>query len=122
MSKTRGERVMAWAERYCREPAGRYQGRRLRFSPEQQAAILAFYDDGREPDEPFRGVVGAALALVHLCSPIAKHNECTAPPIEIDSWSIWRLAELTPILVAVLERRGARVICRQLGTAFPEAA
>jgi hypothetical protein len=113
---------MAWIERFCCEPTGRYQGQRMRLSPEQQAAIVAFYDDGKQLEEPFRGVLGACLALVHLCSPIAKHNECAAPPIEVDSWTIWHIAEMNPLLHTVLERRGERVICRQLGTAFPQAA
>jgi hypothetical protein len=112
---------MKWIDRYCAEPSGRYQGRRLRLSPEQQAAICAFYDDGQEPDEPFRGVLGAALALVHLASRIARDNECEAPPIDVDIWTIMRVAA-RPELQAVLEQHGSRVFCPALNTAFPRAA
>jgi len=104
---------MKWIERFCCEPTGRYHGQRMRLSAEQQAAILAFYNDGKQPNEPFRDVLGACLALVHLCSPIAKGNECEAPPIDVDPWTIWRIAEMNPIMHAVLERRGKRILCRQ---------
>jgi hypothetical protein len=112
---------MAWIERFCCEPEGRYKGRRMRLTAGQQAAILAFYDDGKDPEEPFRGVLGGCLALVHLASPIAKTKECAAPPINVDIWTIMRVAA-RPELQAVLEQRGSRVICRGLGTAYPRAA
>jgi len=61
------------------------------------------------------------LALVHLCSRIAKNNECAAPPIDVDIWTVMRVAA-RPELQAVLEQRGSRVLCPELGTAFPRGA
>ena len=118
---TRGERVMVWIERYCCESSGRYQGQPMRLSLEQQTAIVSFYDAGLEPEEPFRDALGACLVLVHLASRIARDNECEPPPIDVDTWTIMRVAA-RPELQAVLEQHGSRIICRGLGTAFPRAA
>jgi len=123
MSKTRGEYAVWWIERYCAEPSGRHKGKAARLSPEQCTQLLRIYDGNGEYDEPVGGALGAYLALLHLCSAMAKRDPSAVPPVEIetDAWTIMRAAQ-RPVMRAVLERRGERVVCPQLGTSFPRAA
>jgi len=42
---TRGERVIAFIEKYCVVPEGRHVGKPLRLMPFQKRFILAIYDN-----------------------------------------------------------------------------
>lgn len=84
MSKplTRGQRVIAFIERYCRVPEGKHVGQPIQLDPFQKRFILAVYDN---PNTTSRGILSiarkngktaliAGIVLAHVCGPEAKLN------------------------------------------------
>lgn len=79
---TRGERVCAFIERYCRVPEGDLLGQPVRLEPFQRRFILAIYDN---PSGTRRGYLSmarknaktatiACIALAHIAGPEARLN------------------------------------------------
>ena len=121
MKRSRGEYAVWWIETFCVEPDGRHKGKSARLTPEQCTEVLRIYDGGGEHDEPVGGPLAAYLALLHLCSSMAKRNDPLPAEIDVDPWTVWRAAD-QPELQAVLRRNGERITCPELGTEFPRAA
>jgi phage terminase large subunit-like protein len=79
---TRGEKVIAFIERYCRTPEGKHVGRPLKLDPFQKRFILDVYDN---PAGTRLGILSiarkngksaliAAIMLAHLVGPEARQN------------------------------------------------
>lgn len=79
---TRGERVIAFIERYCRVPEGKLVGKPLKLLPFQRDWILAIYDN---PVMTTKGILSiarkngktaliACILLAHLVGPEARRN------------------------------------------------
>ena len=79
---TRGERVIAFIEAYCKVPEGKLVGKPLKLEQFQKKFILAVYDN---PDLTRRAILSmarkngktgliAALLLAHICGPEAVQN------------------------------------------------
>lgn len=78
--QTRGERNIAWIERHCHIPEGRFVGQPVRLTPEQRQWIREIYDT---PTRLFilsmgrknaKTALAAFLLLLHLCGPEARAN------------------------------------------------
>jgi hypothetical protein len=117
MKKTIGEHVADWIERWCLEPDS---GKPVRLSSDQRTEILRIYDGNGQFEEIISGALGAYIALMHTCGPMAKRNEPVPTSIDVDIWSMWRAAK--PGMQQQLSRRGDRILCPELGTSFPRAA
>ena len=79
---TRGEKVIAFIERYCRVPDGKWVGRPLKLEPFQRRFICEVYDN---PQGTRRGILSiarkngksaliAGLVLAHIVGPEARLN------------------------------------------------
>lgn len=79
---TRGERVIAFIERYCRAPEGQHVGRPIRLDKFQREFILAIYDNPRGTRRAYLSIARkngktaliAGILLAHLCGPEAQLN------------------------------------------------
>jgi hypothetical protein len=81
--------------------------------------VLRLYNAGYLQDGPVTGNLASYITLLHVCDPEALGTD-PLPPVEVDSWTIWRSA--SGDLRQVLKRDGAAVICPKLGTRYPTAA
>ena len=90
---------------------------RVRLAPEQRDFLRRIYDGGESVAEPIAGPLGIYLILYHLCGPAATAR-LQAPATRADIFSVWRVAEMTPELLAVLHRDGGKITCPQLMTAW----
>jgi phage terminase large subunit-like protein len=77
---TRGERNIAWCEKFLRIPEGKYVGKQLKMAPFMKEDFKAIYDNphgtrraiisrGRKNAKSFEA---ASILLLHLCGPEAK--------------------------------------------------
>jgi hypothetical protein len=114
----RGNRAIKWIEDYCRVPVGFNKGARVHLSPEQRQIICSIYDGDSGSSEPITGHLAAYLSLLHLCGPEATKKDFPAPPVEVDSFTVWSAAQSAE-LQAVLRRNGELIACPELGTTFP---
>lgn len=79
---TRGERVCAFIERYCRCPEGSLVGAPMRLEPFQRDFLIAVYDNPHGTHSAYlsiarkngKSAIVAAIMLAHLCGPEAVHN------------------------------------------------
>ena len=79
---TRGERVIAFIERFCRIPEGRHVGKPLRLMKFQRDFILAIYSNPAGTARAYLSIARkngktaliAALALAHVVGPEARQN------------------------------------------------
>ncbi|MDT7048437.1 terminase large subunit, partial [Providencia stuartii] len=79
---TRGERVIAFIERYCIVPEGELLGQPMRLDDFQKRFILAIYDNPHRTDKAYlsiarkNGKTGliAGILLAHLIGPEAVQN------------------------------------------------
>lgn len=79
---TRGERVIAFIERYIRIPEGKLVGKPLRLMEFQKRFILAIYDNPAGTSRAYlsigrkngKSALIAALALAHIVGPEARQN------------------------------------------------
>lgn len=80
--QTRGQRVIAFIERYCKTPEGEHVGKLMVLDKFQRKFILAVYDN---PHKTKRAILSigrkngktaliAAIVLAHLCGPEARLN------------------------------------------------
>jgi len=84
MSKelTRGERVIAFIERYCKAPEGALVGQPVKLEPFQKKFILDVYDNPHGTRRAFLSMARkngktaliAAILLAHVCGPEAVQN------------------------------------------------
>jgi hypothetical protein len=77
------------------------------------------HDDEGPRDETVTGSLAAYLALLHTAGPEALQHEFT-PAVGADVFTVW--GAVGPDLRPVLRHEGERVVCPQLGTAYPVAA
>lgn len=79
---TRGEKVIAFIEKYCRAPEGAHVGKPLKLLPFQRDFILAIYDNPHKTRRAYLSIARkngktaliAGIVLAHLCGPEAKLN------------------------------------------------
>ena len=79
---TRGERVCAFIERYCRVPEGRHVGKPLKLMEFQRSFICAIYDNQAGTSRAYLSVgrkngksaLIACIALAHIVGPEARLN------------------------------------------------
>lgn len=79
---TRGSRVIAFIERYCKTPSGAHVGAPMKLQPFQKRFILDVYDNPKGTTRAYLSIgrkngktaLIAALVLVHLVGPEAKRN------------------------------------------------
>lgn len=79
---TRGERVCAFIERFCRVPEGAKVGQRITLAEFQRRFILAIYDNPRGTRRAYLAIARkngksaliACILLAHLIGPEAKQN------------------------------------------------
>lgn len=79
---TRGEKVIAFIERYCLVPEGKHIGKPLRLEPFQKKFILEIYDNPLGTHSAYLSIARkngksgliAGLLLAHLCGPEAVQN------------------------------------------------
>jgi len=79
---TRGERVCAFIERYCRAPEGDCIGQPIKLLPFQRKFILEIYDNPYQTHTAYLSIgkkngktsLIAAMLLAHLCGPEAVQN------------------------------------------------
>ena len=79
---TRGERVVAFIERYCLTPEGQHVGKPIKLAPFQKKFIKAIYDNKRGTHTAHLSIARkngktaliAGIMLAHLVGPEAKQN------------------------------------------------
>jgi len=79
---TRGERVIAFIERFCCVPEGKLVGQRMRLEPFQKKFILEVYDNPHGTRLAILSIgrkngktpLISALMLAHVCGPEARQN------------------------------------------------
>lgn len=79
---TRGERVIAFIERFCRVPEGRHVGKPLRLMAFQKRFILEVYDNPTGTSRAYLSIgrkngktaLIACIALAHIVGPEARQN------------------------------------------------
>lgn len=79
---TRGERVIAFVERYCRIPEGKHIGKPLRLQEFQKRFILEVYDNPNGTGRAYLSIARkngksaliACLLLAHIVGPEARQN------------------------------------------------
>jgi len=79
---SRGEKVIAFIERYCRVPEGAKVGKHLVLEPFQKQFLLAVYDNPDNTKEAILSIARkngktaliAGIVLCHVCGPEAKLN------------------------------------------------
>lgn len=79
---TRGERVIAFIERYCRVPEGRHVGKPLRLMEFQKRFILDVYDNPHKTSRAYlsigrkngKSALIGAICLAHIVGPEAVRN------------------------------------------------
>jgi phage terminase large subunit-like protein len=79
---TRGEKVVAFIERFCRTPAGDHVGKPIALAEFQKKFILEIYDNPAVTRRAYLSLARkngktaliAAILLAHLCGPEAKQN------------------------------------------------
>jgi len=92
----------------------------VQLSEAEELEIWNLYiNDDLLPAAPISGPLASYLALFFICGPAALGND-PLPPVEVDSWTVWRAA--SPALRNVLKREGAAVVCPRLGKRYPTRA
>jgi hypothetical protein len=115
--RSAGDRTITWIEKFCLFPDGPDRGKRVALTYEERASVRAIYD--AHVAAPISGSLAGFIVLFHICGPAGRDKQ-PLPPVEVDSWTVWRAA--SPELQTFLKRDGLRIVCPDLGTAFPIAA
>ena len=79
---TRGERVIAFIEAFCKAPEGQHVGKKITLAPFQKKFILEIYDNPHGTSRAYLSIARkngksaliAALMLAHLVGPEARQN------------------------------------------------
>ena len=131
---TRGERNIAWIEKHCRIPEGKFVGQPVSLRPWQKKIIRKIYD-GTVPArraiismgrKNAKTALSAFLLLLHLCGPEAKPNSqlISAAQSKEQAAVIFGLAakmvRMSPDLSAVAFPRDTnkQMYCPDLGTLY----
>ena len=131
---TRGERVIAWIEKYCRVPEGKDVGKPMRLRDWQKRDIIKIYDN---PHRTRRAIISfgkkngktslaACLLLAHLCGPEARPNsQLVSSAMSRDQAAIVfnlaaKIVRMSPDLDAVITIRDSQkqLYCPELGTLY----
>ncbi len=131
---SRGKRNIAWIERYCRVPEGKFVGKPVKLRPWQRKEIIKIYDNpagtrlailsfGRKNGKT---ALSAFLLLLHLCGPEAIRNSqlLSAAQSRDQAALLFSLAakcaRLSPALAEVLNIRDTakEILCGELGTLY----
>lgn len=132
--QTRAERNIAWVERYCRIPEGRFVGKPLEVAPFMREDFRAIYDN---PHGTRRAIISrgrknakttesALILLLHLCGPEARPNSqlFSAAQSRDQAAILFALAakivRLSPDLNSVVTVRDTakQLACTELGTLY----
>lgn len=117
---THGEICRRWIEDYCLVPGGPDRGQPVRLTDAQRETIHRIYDNPNGPEPTsVSGELAAYLVLWHTCGPAAA-KRIPGPEMRADIFTVW--AATGPGLRAVLKRAGERIVCPELGTAWPGTA
>jgi hypothetical protein len=114
----RGAHAIYWIEEYCVVPSGPDKASRCHAGAHVVRYVYDRLENSRL-EQPIGGPVGAYLALLHTCGPVAKQQRFR-PPIDVDLFTTWNAAG--PRLREVLKREGEHIVCPQLGTSYPRVA
>ena len=79
---TRGDRVIAFCQKYCLVPEGAHVGKPIKLAPFQKNFIKAIYDNKHGTRRAILGIARkngktaliAGIMLAHICGPEAKQN------------------------------------------------
>lgn len=129
---TRGDRNIAWLERFCRIPEGKLVGTALKLTDPQKKWIKQIYDT---PTRTFilsigrknaKTALSAFLLLLHLCGPEAKANaQLFSAAQSRDQASILfalaaKVVRMSPDLSSVVSIRDTakQLFCADLGTLY----
>jgi phage terminase large subunit-like protein len=131
---TRGERNIAWIERYCRTPSGMHVGKPIVLRAWQRAEIKKIYDNPHGtrqaiismPRKNGKTALIAFLLLLHLCGPEAKANSelYSAAQSRDQAATVFKLAakvirqspDLSPVLI--IRDTAKELLCPELGTFY----
>lgn len=129
---TRGERNIAWIEKHCRIPEGKFVGKPVKLRPFQRDIVLAIYDSptrtaivsfGRKNAKTS---LAAFLLILHLCGPEARPNSqlFSAAQSRDQAAILFSLAakiiRQSPTLMAYVGVRDTakQLYCQELGTLY----
>lgn len=129
---TRGDRNIAWIERHCCIPEGKFVGQKVKLTPDQKRWIKSIYDT---PTRTFilsmarknaKTALSAFLLLLHLCGPEARANSqlFSAAQSRDQASILFSLAakavRMSPDLSSVVTIRdsGKQLFCPDLGTLY----
>lgn len=131
---TRGDRNIAWIEKFCRIPEGRDVGKPVRLREWQKAEIRSIYDNpagtrrailsfGRKNAKT---TLSAFILLLHLCGPEARPNSqlFSAAQSRDQAAILFALAakvvRMSPDLssVVVVRDTAKQLFCTELGTLY----
>lgn len=131
---TRGERAIAWIEKYCRIPEGRDVGKAVRLREWQKAEIRKIYDNPRGTRRAIlsfgrkngKTALAAFILLLHLVGPEARPNSqlYSAAQSRDQAAILFSLAakivRMSPDLNAVVLVRDTakQLACQDLGTLY----
>ncbi len=110
-------RAITWIEMWCVVPSGPYKGQRVLLSQQQRSVIHDVLELGHAPPADDRPLC-AYLALISLCGPEALRDTLT-PPLPTDIFTVWEAT--SGQMRDVLVRRGDKILCPELGTAYAAA-
>jgi phage terminase large subunit-like protein len=133
-AKSRAERNIAWVEKYCRIPEGKFVGKPLKLAPYMVEDFRLIYDN---PHGTRRAIItrgrknaktteAAVLVLLHLCGPEAKANsQLNSAAQSRDQAGILfalaaKMVRLSPELnrVVVVRDTAKQLACPELGTLY----
>lgn len=133
-ARSRSARNIAWIERYCRVPEGKFVGKPLKVAPFMREDFRAIYDNrhGTRRAIISRGrknaktTESALILLLHLCGPEARPNSqlYSAAQSREQAAILFSLAakivRLSPELNAVVTVRDTakQLFCPELGTLY----
>lgn len=129
---SRGDRNIAWIERYCCIPEGRFVGRQVKLTKKQKGWIRRIYDT---PTRLFilsmgrknaKTALAAFLLLLHLCGPEAKPNSqlYSAAQSRDQAAILFALAakvvRMSPDLLqyVVIRDTAKQLFCGEMGTLY----
>lgn len=132
MKQTRGERNIAWIEKFCRIPEGKFVGKPVKLTVHQRRWIKRIYDT---PTRLFilsmarknaKTAMASFLLLLHLCGPEAKPNSqlYSAAQSRDQAAILFSLAakvvRMSPDLgqVVSVKDTAKQLVCSDLGTVY----
>lgn len=130
--KTRGDRNIAWIEKFCRIPEGKFVGQSVKLTKPQKSWIKEIYDSPTRtfilslPRKNAKTTFSAFLLLLHLCGPEAKENSqlYSAAQSREQAAILFALAakmvRMSPDLnqVIIVRDTAKQLFCSDLGTLY----